>query len=307
MAGISEILFGVVFLLMSVGMTMFLVFGPRTSELMDKEPFPLIAACAIYGLLGALAVVTAIGVFRGLNWARLISIVAGAMLAIFCTLIGIVMIFIPLPAGPGQQSGIRFIMSAIFLVPALFGAWWVILFTRPRIVEMFKLAEPSALQSRRPLSITVIAGFYLFSAIFAPIFQLFQHAPASIFGFIVPGIAGSLINLTWAVVSGIIAIGLFRLDRRAWLGMFALLGFGALNGLAMWMLPGRAERFAAVMRSSPAYQKMDPAAFQFIQSPWYGLTVMALSMAIPAYFLYTRRAAFEPAPAPADSAPLIPS
>ncbi len=296
LAGITELLFGAGLLLMGIGM---IALNSQMRNVPQQPPMPkgfLVVMGAMYGAMGAVAIATAIGVFKGMNWARIVSLVAGVLLALVCALCGLLMLVMPFPATPGQAvpvSTIRVIMVAVFAIPTLIGIWWTILFTRPKIVEMFRASAGPESPSPRPISITVIASFFIFSGVFSPLFQLYQRAPAVLFGAVIPGGTGLAINLLWGLIFLVLGIGLMRLDLRAWKATLVLLAFGLLNGVVTWSLPGRAERFESIVRSSRNYDPNLTRQMAWVTSPWYLFAVAFLAALLPAYFIYTRRAAFE--------------
>jgi hypothetical protein len=304
LVGICEICFGLFFLMMAllmVWMTIGKTPLPPNSAVPPKALFAVVGG--MYGVFGSIAIATAIGVFMARNWARILTLVAGGMLSIFGAIGCFVMLIIPLPQTPNvteqAMHWMRGLMAGFWLAIVLIGVWWLILFTRPRIVSVFKTSTgATASESSRPLSITIIGGVFLFSAIVGFGLQLVFHTPFVLFGHIIQGTTGVLINLGLAVAYGIFGVGLLRLDRRAYFGSLGVIGYGAMNALFMTLLPDRIERMQAILRANPGYDPNQFAGMSWMFSPWYSIFMCLVVLGIPAYFLITRRAAFYKAPQP---------
>lgn len=161
------------------------------------------------------------------------------------------------------------------------------------------LANSAQRRPQRPLSITIIAWVLLAGCILSPL-NFLLHTPAIVLTKTLTGWAAALSYLTFAVIHFLTGWGLLRL--RPWarqLGI-ALYGFGFINIVAFYITPGARGRFQALMGSQNSmfpWLKAIPNQphFPFEAQPF--LTLVALFgmavIALPIYFLVTRRAAFE--------------
>jgi len=220
------------------------------------------------------------------------------------------MLVIPFPPIPNvteeAMHWMRGLMAGFWLSVALVGVWWLILFSRPRIVALFKTeADAASSEPARPLSIMILGGLFIFGATVGFGFQLAIHTPFVIFGQMVQGTPGNLLNLMLAIVYGILGAGLLRLDRRAYFGTLGLFAYGVVNALFMSLLPNRLERMQALLRTNPGYDPKQFAGMSWMFSPWYTAIMCVIFLGIPAYFLITRRTAFDKAPPAEASASLI--
>jgi hypothetical protein len=300
LVGIFEMLFGLVLLLMAI-LLLWLSGNPSfRSDAGGALSMKFIALLSgIYGVCGALGIATAIGVFTARNWARIVTLVAGGFLVFIGAVTTFAMAVIPLPSPPNvsdaQMHSMRMAMSAFWMCIALIGVWWLVLFTRSRIVEMFKSESVGVVSERlRPLSITIIGGLFVFAGSIGFLFQFVMRTPTILLGVVVQGNAALFFNLFLTAVYLLLGIGLLRLDRRAYLGTLGLFTFGGINVVCLNLLPGRVERMQRYLQASPYYDPKQVAGMSWMFSPWYALLIPVVTLGIPLYFLVTRRAAFEP-------------
>jgi hypothetical protein len=298
----TEILIGLSFMLMALVMVSLLVKNPSASAPgipSMKSMFAVVGA--MYGVLGAFGIATGIGVLLAKNWARIVTLVAGAMLTFSALIAGVFTMIMPFASIPNlseqQIHLVRVVLGSFWGFVALIGVWWIVFMTRSRIVALFKNQQGEvAGESPRPLSITVIGGLFVCFAVLGGGFQLAFRTPFVLFGHVVQGVPGVLMNLLLAIIYIVLGLGLLRLDRRAYLGTLGLLGYGALNALLMSVLPDRMERLQRVLKASPGYNPSQFSQAQWIFSPWYTLFICVITLGLPAYFLITRRAVFYRAP-----------
>jgi hypothetical protein len=303
LAGVVEICIGLFLLLMAISMTWTMANSGANPapQIPSFKTFFLIAG-AMYGGIGALAIATAIGLFSGRNWARILTLIAGGILLVVGAIAALGVMVVPIPPLPNvtteQLHLFRIAMAMFWGLVALTGVWWLVLFTRPRIVALFKTAAEVPTESRRPLSIVVIGGIFLFGGSVGLAFLLVVRTPIMLLGILLQGNAALAINLILAASYVLLGIGLLRLDRRAYFGSLGLFAFGAVNVLCMNLLPGRAERMQRYLQASPFYDPGQVAGMPWLFSPWYAFSIPVIILGVPAYFLITRRAAFYKAPQP---------
>jgi hypothetical protein len=145
-----------------------------------------------YAGSGAWGIVSAIGLLRLRNWARICFAVFGGILCLF-SLFGVLgslaaMRFVPetLPAGnnvpPGLITGMFVALGVIALLCAALGIWWIIYFNRPKVRVHF-LGEDAASAPRQfPLSIAIIAWILVVGGLFGLVGLLLLAYPFLFFG-----------------------------------------------------------------------------------------------------------------------------
>jgi hypothetical protein len=109
---------------------------------------PLLFVLGMEGLFAAWAIVTAIGIFRLRNWARIsMLILAGYVAVISASGVVTVLLVIPMLEGTqipsvssGAHSGIQIAFVAILAIPLGCGIWWLIIFLQKSVRLQFQVA-----------------------------------------------------------------------------------------------------------------------------------------------------------------------
>jgi hypothetical protein len=307
---------------------MFLAPAPEqfaASPLTFKVIFLLISL--VYILPAAWGVITAIGLWRLRNWARISIIAFSALLILMAGFSGLMMLAVPFPVGPGSPltpsavASIRVTLGAFWLVLLGIGTWWLVFFTRPTVKGQFgRISTPTsgsgfelsqgsvnimASTSNRPLSISVIAWLLLAGSLFI-LMSLAMRAPAILFWMMLTGWSAVAFYLIFAALQLSIGVGLLRLKPAARIGAIIYLVFGFVNSAVFSFAPGHQERLQALIVKQ---QSMFPwfgsapnqPAFQFDPTPFMRLGLFAgcTFIGVQLYFLVTRKLAFETS---ADSA-----
>ncbi|HST10827.1 MAG TPA: hypothetical protein VLL05_10655 [Terriglobales bacterium] len=129
--------------------------------------------------------------------------------------------------------------------------------------------------------------------------SLLFHYPVVVFTRLVTGWIASLICLGYAVLNLFVGRGLLKLRpwaRQAAIGLYA---FGFVNMAVFYLAPGARGRVEALLESQTStfwWEKMLPNQAQVHIDPAPLLPVFAviglIGVAVPIYFLVTRKAAF---------------
>ncbi|HWZ83290.1 MAG TPA: hypothetical protein VNW47_11725 [Terriglobales bacterium] len=285
----------------------------------------MLISALIYVLPAAWGIATAIGLFRLKEWARISIIVFSVLLILTgaCMGLGIVVFFTPPAASPAPDptvmEGVRWFMGGFSFLLLSIGIWWLVFFTRPRVNQQFATVpaalgatpSPAILQpgspiipvappaARRPLSITIIAWFLLVGCLFIPL-NFFLHTPAILFTKIVTGWAAVLYFVTFAALSLYIGVGLLRLKPSARTVGVTYYGFFIVNLAVFYFAPGASSRMADLMQRSQALfpwapQQQSSLLFDPTRLLLMGASIGLISLALPLYFLVTRKQAFEKA------------
>jgi len=271
----------------------------------------MLAASLVYIVPGVWGVVSGIGLWRLKNWARISTIVFAVVAALAgAVVLLITLMFLAVPPPTSDRldpeaaarmlaiaRGLMLVMSAALLGIAI---WWGVLLTRPAVVLQFTGGDgTTTTESRRPLSISIVAVLMLIGAPFM-LFSLLMRAPVPLFIVILTGAASVAYALAVAGTLTYCGLGLLRLKpiaRRVAIGYFA---FGILSSGVFFLAPGRDARMADLMARQhalfPSLRTSDPAAplpSQMLMV--FGVIGGVFGAAVPLYFLVTRGAAFEPA------------
>jgi len=204
----------------------------------------------IYGFFLAVCIgelIVAINVFRRRNWARIVMLVwAGLMVAM--SAFGMLAIWLvtniatqsnPQVPNPGAfLTFLRFFLALFYGIPLAVGVWWLILFTRPRVVAAFQTPDafgqippmdasgfpvpvvavsPAAPKKPSvPLPIAIIAAFDVSGAVwmilmfFIPLPFL---PPFFLFGIEIPHFPYKAFLAGVGIAYLVFVVGIFRLRR----------------------------------------------------------------------------------------------
>jgi hypothetical protein len=289
----------------------------------------MLVGVLVYVVPAIWGICTSIGLFRLKDWAR-ISMIAFAVLLILMGGFGILMsLVIPLPTPPNLPSdksievGVRLSMGVFSAALLGLGIWWVAFFSRKKVRQQFvglragiaDGAPPQGLDSltlpppmetmpstpRRPLSITILAWLLLAGCAMIPL-NVLLRAPAVLFTKVVTGYPASVYYIALAGLQLYIGIGLLRLRPAARVVCIWYLAYGFVNAAVFYLAPGgHARMLALIEKQQSVFPWIPPGQNQFLQqvdlTPLLivGACVGLAVLAVPLYFLITRRQAFETA------------
>jgi hypothetical protein len=309
---------------------MFFAPPPETSEFPVSPVFfkAIFLILSLMFLLPAIwGIISSIGLFLLKNWARISMIVFSVLLILVSgsQLLGALIISLPFGAkypidDNSMMVVMRIVMAAFATVHLGIGIWWLAYFTRPKVVQQFKRAPlmaaaetslpmtqqiqvsaaPATLMSvnKRPVSVTVIAWFMLAGCLFMPL-NFVLHPPAILATKILTGWPAMLVYLIYIAAALYCGVGLLRLKPAARLATIGYFIVGAVNQTIFYFAPGGGDRIRALMDWQqsmfswiPAWQDQpflhfDPTPF-LIMGTLFGLILLA----VPLYFLITRKEAF---------------
>jgi hypothetical protein len=141
------LILGSALLILFMGFSGLSLLLPQPSRINPSMQFASVAfGIGIYAVFAAWGIVTAAGILRLRNWAR-ISILVMAGFSIACILFSAVMIMVVapmMPQMPEMRSGIGAIVVAMFLVMAIplgISIWWLVLFLRKSVRLQFAGGE----------------------------------------------------------------------------------------------------------------------------------------------------------------------
>jgi hypothetical protein len=289
-----------------LGVTM--IFMMRSALVSSPEqPAPAIPFGLIFGILtgfyagfGVWGIVSAIGLLRLRNWARICFAVFGGILAVFSLFgalgMGLQATFPTEPppnVSPAFMTGVYVVFAILALLFAALGIWWMIYFNRSRVKAQF-MGEAAASAPRLfPLSITIIAWFLIIGGVNVWMMFLLPF-PMVFFGFVFRGWAGRLIAALFAGTSLFAGIGMLKkraVANSVAIGYFVL---GLLNTISFWVVPGSFARIQEAMQGVVGGQNVQVD----LSSVPYRLMMLlpAVAMGIALWFLISRRHAFTDEP-----------
>ena len=260
---------------------------PQGVRAMAATIMLFLLALAVFGIF------VAIGILRRRNWARITILVWGGLMAIISavSIPFIFLVFNSLPSTlpPGEDAApimgfMKLFMIFLYGIPLGVGIWWLMLFTRPRVVMAFAapapmgaypppayppnldvtgfpLAEPVvhpafSMKAACPLPLMILAGFLVFSAAFmllAVLFPLTGSMPFFFFGHFFGGVTAKILLGLMGVIFGVAGIGIFKLKPAALDALLVLYCLFFVNGVLSLLSP----RFLTVMQE--AMQRADAA------------------------------------------------
>jgi hypothetical protein len=171
----------------------------------------------------------------------------------------------------------------------LLGAVWLYYFNRRATRDAFSGAVP--VEGARPLSISIIGWWLLIAGLGTMLAAPLLRMPGSIFLWTVTGWEAVAWYVAFGGLNAYVGYGLLRLNPLARTIAIWSLCFGAANGAVFYGFPGREARIATLMSHS-RFGSYGAAQPQFATMAFI-LPVMLISLAVPLWFLVTRKPAFE--------------
>ena len=255
----------------------------------------------IYAGFGVWGMVSAIGLLRLRNWARICFAIFGGILAGFSLFgaFGMLMAgFVapqPLPpeVSPALMTGILAIFAAIALLCAALGIWWVIFFNRQRVKTQFMSEVAAAAPRLFPVSITVIAWFLIVGGV-SSLVMVAAGWPIVLFGFVFRGLGSRIVLLLFVAVNSIGGIGLLKKRVEALGVAIGYFVFGLVNTVSFWVVPGSLARMQDAMRELSGGQAIP----MDLSSTYLQLMMLLPTIAMVAalWLLIKARPAFGPFP-----------
>jgi hypothetical protein len=317
-------------------LALFLLFGILGASLVQVPPaarFGQMIGLSFYAAFAAWGIATGIGILRLHPWARISMIVMSA-LAIFCCVCGSIgLMVVPMilrqtpDVPPAFATIVVFSGVVTLLIPLAIAIWWLILFTRKRVITEFAnrsavtpgmagapfdastsmsgapqfAAAPSATQI--PVSIRVIAVLYLvfgaFALCAAP-FSIRLKMPAMLLGKVVEGWPGWTFMVLFALVQTVLCIAVLK--KKAWSldGFIAVQIFGVVNGALFAITPSRSVYWDRVIQAESLPPNVNAAVMESMMKTLIpiSLSLGVVLWAVCLYFLVTRRKAFRAVCAP---------
>ena len=149
-AGVIAIL-GSVFTVIAISFTLVGLFialsTTRTAQMLPTLRLLVTVVMLAFLAVAILGIVSGVGLIRVRNWARISVLVWSGIAVPFCLVAMAAMASVPLPSeqnSPIPNVVLRAIVVTFYGVPLAIAVWWLVLFTRPRIVAQFHAGAPTA-------------------------------------------------------------------------------------------------------------------------------------------------------------------
>jgi len=159
---------------------------------------------------------------------------------------------------------------------------------------------PPPTAPKRPISITILAIFFLIGA-FCALINLATPFPLFFFGVLLSGWPAHLIVLVLVLWTGVTGTGLLKLQKPAWFMAIAYCALGILNTLVM-LLPTSRQHMAVYMDTLSQSMGVPPSPINIFDSKLFdvlllpGMLFGVLLIVFVIILLWRARSAFEPPP-----------
>ncbi len=331
-AGVIAIIFSALGALLGVlvEVSMLVAPGLQTSEGTPGMPPGTRAIVEVFWLLGLAVAVfgifAGIGVLRRRGWARITMIVWGGIMAVFSAIsIPIILIVfnsLPSTLPPGAATGpfmsfLKVFIALFYGIPLGIGIWWLVLFTRPRVVAAFSastaltgypptvdasgfpspepiVSRPASPKAACPLPLMVFAGFLVFSSVCMVLFMFFPMTgamPFFFFGHFFSGISAKALLGIMGLAFGIGGVGILKLKAWALDTVLVLQLVFLVNGILSVLNPHFLATMQEAMQRADAANPAFPGGNPFLTGSFFQMMMifgLCLSAAIIALLLFYR-------------------
>ena len=266
------------------------------------QPLPSAAVIAImaslYLAFGIWGVVSAVGLLRRKNWARICFLIFGGLLAFFAlsAAAGSLIVALALPGTippnvpPGLVRGVAVAFIVISLICLAIAIWWLVYFNRSSVKAAFGTGVAAASQPRQlPLAVSIVAWLLVGGGVINGIQMLFSY-PLVLFGIVLRGWAAGLALALFAAVSVSAGIGLLKKRIEAHSLAVGYFVFGLLNVVSYLVLPGSFDRMQELVRETQSNQALPVNAMSPIMV--VGMLTSIIGMSALLWFLIKARRPF---------------
>ena len=290
-------------------------------------------APAVWGFLSGVGLLKAKNWARISTIVFSILLICHSLFSLLMTGVVMTSAFAALPSADKLDSHVPLVVGIVLAVfwlsQTALGVWWLVYLTRPNVKAQFVKPQmplqglygvqtypgmlpqqqgyqPVAYQpqvaatsSRRPVSIIIIACWILLGCASIPM-NVFMRAPAFLMTKVFTGWPAALYYVAVAGVLLYVGIGLLKLQEAARITAMAWIVFSFVNGAVFFLAPGREARMATLLAASMKMfpwmnSEMFPFKLDLAPFMYFGMIFGMALMAVPLYFLITRRKAFQTA------------
>lgn len=286
--GALEILFGILVLLMLIGMGVSAAVGglyPLTGPM-------LVYMLVFYGILAGFFITMGVGTASVKRWARSIMIVVSWFWLAF-GILGTIAAALVIPPVIGRMAPempvsvpvltllvTGFMMLLMVLAPLLL----VLVYGGSRVKSTFRRRDPNVYWTERvPTPVLSLALLLGFSGLMLLVYQLATF-PFPLFGAWIPGAWARVLWVLFGLAlagSGYLS---YRMDGRGWLGGVSLTGFLAASTFVTYRLAGVSELYAGMGLDIPPELLSGPSSRRL-----FLVTMAPGAVFYAGYFAWVRR------------------
>jgi len=286
------------------GLMVFSPFGgplkrPSNQPVPPLSPVELgIVAIFFFGF-GVWGIVSAIGLLRLRNWARISFASYGVLLAFFCALstasgVSLMALAIsrniqPNDVPPGLYAVEFALFAAIAFLFAALGVFWAIYFSRKSVKIQFLGEALASVPRAMPIGLTVVGWLFVVGAAVAAIMTFFS-LPLFLFGFSLHGWLARLGHLAWSIAALIAGVGLLKKRAKAYPVAVGCSVFGLMNWAAIFVTPGAMNQLLETIQEASGHSAT--ALHLRTVALWGHLLIGMIMNLVPLLLLLANRKAF---------------
>ena len=231
------------------------------------QPLPSAAVIAsmasLYLAFGVWGVVSAVGLLRRKNWARICFLIFGGLLAFlsFSAAAGSLIAALAVPGtippnvSPGLVRGVAVVFIGISLICLATAIWWLVYFNRSNVKAAFGTGTVASQPRQLPLAVSIVAWLLVAGGVINGIQMLLPY-PLVLFGIVLRGWTAGLALALFAAVSLSAGIGLLKKRVEAHSLAVGYFAFGVLNAVSYLVLPGSFARMQELVRETQSNQAL---------------------------------------------------
>jgi len=271
--------------------------------------FMLLISAIMFGM-GSWGIATGVGLIKLREWARISLLVFSGLLLVFSLPSMLTFSFIPMQPVPNANVPENFYtvfragMVVFYGLQAALGGWWLYYFTRRAVKAQFGAggapAAAAVTAHKRPISITVIACYLIFTSCFLPM-VFFIRVPTIFMGFVLTGWAATLLAVAYGVLNIVVGVGLLKLKEWSRILAICYFVFAICNVLASFLPAGSRARFGQVMDSMRTSMGL-PSGTMTTFPIWLAFVFSLPVICVVLWFLIKEKRAFQGSPA--DPSPI---
>lgn len=250
---------------------------------------------ATFGAGALWMLATAMGLWKLHRWARISMLVFSAVLVMMQGF-GVLFLFFFMPgempsADPALMAGVRAGMAIFYGAQVAVGIWWLVYFNLAHTKQLFATGAAEANARELPLSIAVIAWHLVAGGAMCVVFAWLVW-PAMIFGAVLKGWAAAAAYLVVGTLSLFVGLALLKRHPQAVDWSLYYFGFWTAHAIVIWTAVPQeklARDMAEFLRLTFPETGQSPVP---MMPAWVNVTLGLLMMAIPYWYLLTRRKAY---------------
>jgi hypothetical protein len=260
----------------------------------------------IISAAGIAGVVIAIGLFSAKGWARIATLVMGAVVALFCALGMLAPILLISGALPLAALGLDVYMASkselvrlfvVYLFVFLLAIWWIVLFSRKSTIAQFSSVAPEETSAipgkpRCPPPIALLAWLMIASSALSALSWplILGRIPAMLFNHIYAMPASRWIWIANILVFLLCGIGLLRLWRWTYSATIGLHAFWLLSLFVSQLSTAYEKYLSLCLTALEAPRTFISIHINF--PPWLSALVTAVPTAVLIVGLFYYRGGF---------------